>query len=57
MPGSVIGNGCIVAAFSFVSGEFEDFKLVKPGQSDQRIAGKVIRLSFSVTRSLMISIT
>jgi acetyltransferase-like isoleucine patch superfamily enzyme len=29
MPGTTIGKGCIVAAFSFVSGEFPDFSIIK----------------------------
>lgn len=29
MPGTSIGKGCIVAAFSYVSGEFPDYSIIK----------------------------
>jgi acetyltransferase-like isoleucine patch superfamily enzyme len=29
MPGTVIGNGCIVAAFSFVSGQYDDYSIIR----------------------------
>lgn len=29
MPGTKIGKGCIVSAFSYVSGEFPDFSIIK----------------------------
>jgi len=29
MPGTTIGKGCIISAFSFVSGTFEDFSIIR----------------------------
>jgi acetyltransferase-like isoleucine patch superfamily enzyme len=29
MPGTIIGKGCIVAAYSFVNGEYPDFAIIK----------------------------
>ena len=29
MPGTIIGKGCIVAAYSFLDGKYEDYSIVK----------------------------
>ena len=29
MPGTILGKGCVVSAFSFVSGTFEDFSIIR----------------------------
>ena len=29
MPGTVLGKGCIVSAFSFVSGKFDDYSIIR----------------------------
>ena len=36
MPGTKIGKGCIVGAFSYVSGIFEDFSIIS-GQPAKKI--------------------
>ena len=29
MPGTNIGKGCLISAYSFVSGDFPDFSIIK----------------------------